>query len=453
MSLPSLHCLSLDVPVSAPVDIERVKQNVDHMAQVERRARERERNKEEAWRRLPSQGGGAEPFAEPSALPRPRLYFEDGGPPDATPAKKGKYEQMTFEEQESLRNSEPKCPNPTCPGPSATRPFITFDDGSSECHACGAETDPLPSRANEAPNREDGPDRRRAQEYGDNEKLDLYTIDDEEMPGTTEHQRWWANNRMNQAMVLADCMGYDRADPDGFALSEDEVMQIKMTLRRVCPLAAPDAPDPSVDDNDQASLMGSPTLWAILIGLEVIARGPGGFQMPTEALRQIATLEGLNAYLQRFQGRKAPRYEEAKRFMTTAKGQDAAEAQQRLNKITVRKVTWHSVGPDNALRTAKINKLNELIKRSNAWGPNVGLSTAVMTGQPPALAAVPLYQRRAAAAADAQNPRHVARHNLPHVDRVRERDMGWTSRPNPSVGGSDGYGGPTPPPPPPAAAP
>lgn len=425
MMLPPLHRLSLHAPVgpvdpvAAPVDFERMEQNLNRMAEAERLAGER----------------GREPDARP-----PRLAFEGGG---YRPPKReyDPHEQETFEEQEKRRKPEPTCPNPTCPGPSPARPFVVYDDGSSECHECGAATPAPPSTENEAPNHEDGPDRRRAQEYGDDEKLDLYHINDEEMPGTTEHQRWWANNRMNQAMVLADCMGYDREDPDGFSISEDAVMQVKMVLRRVCPLAATDAPDATVSDNDQTSLMASPTLWAILIGLEVIARQPGGFRMPTEALRQIATLAGLNAYLERFQGRKAPRYEEAKRFLTTAKGQDAAEAQRRLNKIKVRRVAWHSIGPDNPLRRAKIDKLNALIKRSNVWGPNVGLSTAVMTGQPPALAADPLQQQQRAA--DARRPRPVGRHNLPHVDRIKEGEMGWISQPNPSVGGSEGYGGPS----------
>lgn len=431
MRIPSLHNLSLHVvPVS--VDIEGMKEKLNRIAEVERLARERDRARQEQWRRLPRRAGDPEPFAEPGAQ-RPRLAFEDGGAREMPTMPIRKDRQETFEQQERLRNPKPKCLNPTCPGPTRDKPFIAYDDGSSECHACGAETPAAPSRENEAPNHEDGPDRRRAQEYGDDEKLDLYTIDPTEMQDATEHQQWWANNRMNQAMVLADCMGYDREDPDGFSISADEVLKMKKVLRAVCPLAAPDAPDDTVEDNDDASLMGSPTLWAILIGLEVVARRPGGFQMPTQALRQIATLEGLNAYLQRFQGRKAPRYEEAKRFLTTAKGKDVADAQRRLDKITVRSVTWHSIGPNNALRQAKIDKLNQLLKRSNALGPNVGLSNAVMTGQPPALAAAPSYQ---------QHPRHVARHNLPHVDRVREHEMGWISRPNPAAGGAEGPGGP-----------
>ena len=437
MKIPSLHNLSLHVPIS--MDMERMKQNLNHLAQVERLAKERA--DKERSRNLPRRAGDPDPLAEPGG-PLPRLAFEDGQMRALPRPPKRPYEQETFDEQERLRNPEPKCSNATCPGPSPDKPFIAYDDGSSVCHACGGETPAAPSHKNEAPNHEDGPDRRRAQEYGDDENLDLYTIDDEEMPGATEHQRWWANNRMNQAMVLADCMGYDRDDPDGFSISADEVLKVKHVLRRVCPLAAPDAPDATVEDNDDASLMGSPTLWAILIGLEVIAQGPDGFQMPTKTKQQIATLEGLNEYLYKFQGRSTPRFEEALRFFTAAKGKDVKDAQRKLDKIKVRWVTWHSIGPNNALRRAKINKLNELIKRSNVFGPNVGLSDAVMTGQPPALAPAPLYQQRAAAAADALHSRLVAAHNLPHVDRIRERGMGWTSRPNPSVGGADPWGGP-----------
>ena len=285
-----------------------MKQNLNHLAQVERLAKERA--DKERSRNLPRRAGDPDPLAEPGG-PLPRLAFEDGQMRALPRPPKRPYEQETFDEQERLRNPEPKCSNATCPGPSPDKPFIAYDDGSSVCHACGGETPAAPSHKNEAPNHEDGPDRRRAQEYGDDENLDLYTIDDEEMPGATEHQRWWANNRMNQAMVLADCMGYDRDDPDGFSISADEVLKVKHVLRRVCPLAAPDAPDATVEDNDDASLMGSPTLWAILIGLEVIAQGPDGFQMPTKTKQQIATLEGLNEYLYKFQGRSTPRFEEA----------------------------------------------------------------------------------------------------------------------------------------------
>ena len=78
MRIPSLHNLSLHVPVSAPLDFERLEQNVKNILRVEKLARERERARQEQWRRLPQRAGDPEPFAEPGP-PRAQLHFEAGG--------------------------------------------------------------------------------------------------------------------------------------------------------------------------------------------------------------------------------------------------------------------------------------------------------------------------------------------------------------------------------------
>ena len=145
-----------------------------------------------------------------------------------------------------------------------------------------------------------GADKRRGQEYQDEQNIAYYVIDPREVPGATERQRWWANNRMNQAMIWADLLREDHEDPNGFAMPPDEVKEIKNLLagcaspsRSARPTTSSrrDVDEGADTDAGSALKLGSPVLWTILRARDdrAAARGPkcaGRFQA-------IATLEGM----------------------------------------------------------------------------------------------------------------------------------------------------------------
>ena len=76
-----------------------------------------------------------------------------------------------------------------------------------------------------------GAENRTGQEWEDEKNRQLYVIEQHNVPGATENQRKWVNNRMNQSMVWADFLGYDFGVQDGFGLAPDEVKEIEQVQR------------------------------------------------------------------------------------------------------------------------------------------------------------------------------------------------------------------------------
>ena len=301
------------------------------------------------------------------------------------------------------------CPNPGCQDPTA-QPEVDAD-GNSVCPSCG-QRDENAAPEFEGAGQQDisdleggnrrtflqdgGADNRTGQEWQDDANRELYVIDARDVPKATEAQRWWANNRMNQAMVWANYMGADRGLPNGFAIAYDEIERIKRALRAVCITVAPYAPDDDVEDEEEDDFeLGSPLLWTVLLTLEMIAQRPDGFVVATEAMQATATVRALHLYMRKFQSEQAKRYVEMLgAFRTRARGMDAKLAQQSLDRVKVRQAAWHSLGNDPAKLAAKIATLDTLLKRSGffgetAQGEPIGLSGPVMRGEPPGLQVAP----------------------------------------------------------------
>ena len=312
-----------------------------------------------------------------------------------------------------FRTPKRQCSNPECEDPTA-RPEVDAD-GNLLCPACGhVDAGAAPELAGpEGSNLSDreggegrtfkddldngGADKRRGQEYQDEQNIAYYVIDPREVPGATERQRWWANNRMNQAMIWADLLREDHEDPNGFAMPPDEVKEIKNLLRRVCVTVAKRAPDDELTKEDadegtdadagSALKLGSPVLWTILLALEMIARRPEGFKVRRPEFQAIATLEGMHAYLGRFQSRATRRYVEKLNFYTRAKGAEARMAQSSLDRVKTRSAAYAGLGA-NPLRQAKIATLDHLLKKSGVFGVDargqpIGLSLPVLNNETP----------------------------------------------------------------------
>ena len=248
-----------------------------------------------------------------------------GGPP----AKLTLQQQMENEAREAqdakqygidrFRIKQHKCPNPECEDP-LSQPEV-YADGNSMCPSCGfVDENAAPELEGagqqdisdlEGGNRrtflqDGGADNRTGQEWQDDANRDLYVIEARDVPQASDAQRWWANNRMNQAMVWADYMAHDRELPDGFAITHDEVRRIKDVLRAACIAVAKYAPNNDAgDEADDGGNLGSPLVWTVLLALEMIAQRPEGFMVTTEAMQSYATLRALHLYMRKFQGRQA----------------------------------------------------------------------------------------------------------------------------------------------------
>tara|TARA_B100001057_G_scaffold56862_2_gene50389 strand:+ start:28114 stop:31038 length:2925 start_codon:yes stop_codon:yes gene_type:complete len=312
-----------------------------------------------------------------------------------------------------FRTPKRQCSNPECEDPTA-RPEVDAD-GNMLCPACGhVDAGAVPELAGpDSSNLSDleggegrtfkddldngGSDKRRGQEYQDEANVAYYVIDPREVRGATERQRWWANNRMNQAMIWADLLREDHEDPNGFAMPPDEVKEIKNILRRVCVTVAQRAPEDELtkEDVDQVTgadasaiqNLGSPVLWTILLALEMIARRPEGFKVRRPEFQAIATLEGMHAYLGRFQSRATRRYVEKLNFYTRAKGAEARMAQSSLDRVKTRSAAYVGLG-SYYMRQAKIATLDNLLKKSGVFGVDVrgqpvGLSLPVLNNETP----------------------------------------------------------------------
>ena len=172
-------------------------------------------------------------------------------------------------------------------------------------------------------------------------------IDPREVLGATEKQRWWSNNRMNQAMIWADLLREDHEDQTALRCRRTRSKRSNI-LRKVCVAVAKRAPDdelteegPDEGDTDAGSTLGSPVLWTILLALEMIARRPEGFKVRRPEFQAIATLEGMHKYLSRFQSRATKRHVEKLNFYTRAKGAEARMAEQpRPREDSQRGLRW-----------------------------------------------------------------------------------------------------------------
>ena len=340
------------------------------------------------------------------------------------------------------------CANPECEDPSAT-PEVDAD-GNGVCPACGFLNENAAAGLEgagqqdisdlEGGNRrtfleDGGADNRTGQEWQDNANRELYLIEARDVhPNTTEAQRWWANNRLNQSTVWADYMGVDRGKPDGFAIAYDEIQRIKRVLRAVCIVAARYAPNKDADDNEEEEEaveqgkpnFGSPLLWTVLITLEMIAQRPGGFAVTTDAMQQTATLRALHEYMRRFQGESEKRYVELRgAFYTRAKGKDAKLAQQDLDRVKTRFAAWHPLGTDPDKLAAKVKTFNTLLKKSKALGVTaqgepIGLSAPVLNGEQPAM----LAPRPNQITSVQDLAKNKGTYNTSLVDRAKEKAKG-----------------------------
>ena len=355
-----------------------------------------------------------------------------------------------------FRTPQRRCSNPECEDPTA-RPEVDAD-GNVMCPACGqVDESAAPELAGpDGSNLSDreggegrtfkddldngGSDKRRGQEYRDEANVAYYVIDPREVPGATEKQRWWANNRMNQAMIWADLLREDHEDPNGFAMPPDEVKEIKDILRKVCVTVAQRAPDDELgkEDPDEGTntntdtglvlKLGSPVLWTILLALEMIARRPEGFKVRRPEFQATATLEGMHEYLGRFQSRATRRYVEKLNFYTVAKGVEARLAQSSLDRAKTRNAAYVALGA-SPMRQAKIATLDHLLKKSgvfgvDARGQRIGLSSPVLNNETPGVMdALPN---------DVANPRANARNKGVYnpgggsgmVNRIKEKEQG-----------------------------
>ena len=343
------------------------------------------------------------PQAARGSAPRPTTFAERMYQEDQEKREEKKLGIDRFRVQKHV------CPNPECEDPTS-QPDVDAD-GNSVCPSCGySDENAAPEFEGagqqdisdlEGGNRrtflqDGGADNRTGQEWQDDANRELYVIEARDVPKATEAQRWWANNRMNQAMVWANYMGADRGLPGGFAIAHDEIERIKRALRAVCIAVARHAPDDDVEnEEDEDFALGSPLLWTVLLTLEMIAQRPEGFVVATEAMQATATVRELHWYMRKFQSEQAKRYVEMLgAFRTRAKGVDAKLAQQNLDRVKVRQAAWHSLGTDPAKLAAKIATLDRLLKMSRAFGQTdqgepIGLSGPVMRGEQPGLQVAP----------------------------------------------------------------
>ena len=373
-----------------------------------------------------------------------------GGPP----AKLTLQQQMENEAREAqdekqygidrFRIKQHKCPNPECEDP-LSQPEV-YADGNSMCPSCGfVDENAAPELEGagqqdisdlEGGNRrtflqDGGADNRTGQEWQDDANRDLYVIEARDVPQASDAQRWWANNRMNQAMVWADYMAADRGLPDGFAITHDEVRRIKDVLRAACIAVAKYAPDNDAgNEADDGGNFGSPLVWTVLLALEMIAQRPEGFMVTTEAMQSYATLRALHLYMRKFQGMQAKRYVEMlNAFRTRAKGADAQFAQRNLDRVKTRFAAWHPLGSDPDAVAAKVATFDKILKRSKVFGTSakgepIGLSAPVIVGESPGLLAAQPNQ--------VGNVRELARNKgtinvgggKGMVDRVAEKSKG-----------------------------
>ena len=231
-----------------------------------------------------------------------------------------------------------------------------------------------------------GADHRRTEDLKDEERRHLARIDAAEVKFNAEVARK-INNRLNQCTVWFRFLQDDR--PGNFCLTKGEVKTATIALRAACVLWGQEG----CDEQDHT---GSPVFWAIGLALEMAARRHGArdeFLVPTLALQQQVTLEGLHNYLRLYKS-EAVVTEESEFGATKAKGH-AAAGQRATNEVKRRHASFVELGNTQGKRTAKMATLSQLLGRSGVWDGD-GLSPPVTALRAPALVEARLRSRRCA---------------------------------------------------------
>jgi hypothetical protein len=193
---------------------------------------------------------------------------------------------------------------------------------------------------------------------------------------------WKAGNRLNQTAIWLKFVRDER--PGSFFLTSAEVTNAQLAMKAACTRWA--------KDGGNETAFGSPVFWAIVIILEMVAKRPGGFNMPSPALRDLCTMDGLHEFFRARKG-QAMVTDESEFSATRARGQ-SADAQRQVNHVKRRQARFDELGH---ARQGKIAILSQLIARARIW-PNpeataetpdqaryLGLSSAVRSMQTPGL--------------------------------------------------------------------
>ena len=211
-----------------------------------------------------------------------------------------------------------------------------------------------------------------------------------------------ATNRLNQVLVW---LRWLRAPgvPGELALTDDEADTFTVVARMACLQWAKESHGRTEDGEGTDAHFGSPVFWAIGLALGVVARRPGGFNVPTDAMIQRFTMDALHARLKNYKS-FAVVTDEKIGNRTRANGQGAAGAKVADEK-TRRHARFDSLG-DDAARKRKLQFLNGLIKRSGVWGAQgedpyvIGLAKPVLQCLPPGRLPTFRYTRVGAALVD-----------------------------------------------------
>ena len=266
-----------------------------------------------------------------------------------------------------------------CQNPDA---WWDMDSGTPTCSHCGGEDANVPSDACEkrffADDEKQARDaKKRNEEYKDEENFHLSKILPREIPGNCAREDLWAaNNRLNQCVVWLQMLTRDES-PGGFHLTVGEVRTGRILLRAVCVQWAKEG---FADDN-----FGNPILWAIGVGLQMVAMRPEGFAMPTQHLCERVTLTGLHAWLKRYRSDAVFMAYESTLSMTSVRGTDARLGALAAEHRVQRRAAFHELGDTPHKRYNKMLVLHKLIVNSGFYGHGVGLADPVLKLHRPAL--------------------------------------------------------------------
>tara|TARA_B100000767_G_C19682657_1_gene500307 strand:+ start:71 stop:1180 length:1110 start_codon:yes stop_codon:yes gene_type:complete len=195
-----------------------------------------------------------------------------------------------------------------------------------------------------------------------------------------------ANRRLNQCYVLLGFL--EGSAPDVFSLNPAEVITAKRAVRAACVEWAKQG---ALQD----AMLGSALFWTCAIALQMVAMRPDGFAMPTEELRQLATLDGLYTYLKTVQGTRVMTDESD--MAATKAGRGVQGAQRYTEAEKYRRARVDNLGNQNQ-REMKMDVLNEYVTASHffdEWDDEkndkkggwkgVGLAPQVLTMETPGL--------------------------------------------------------------------
>ena len=281
---------------------------------------------------------------------------------------------LSEEQRKRLQSdrNELVCLNRECANPDVQ---VQDEDGRAVCQRCGTEAQKFASDAQETRNFEDGPDRRRAEKYTDEEQLDFVRITMAEIaPATDEDVLRRANLRFHQCLVWLSHLGHTGPTHElGFWLTGAEVETAKRLLRAACRQWASEGGD--------LTWFASPIFWAIVVALEMAARRSQGFVVSTQELQSIVTLGGLYDFLEQFAGDN--QLTEESRFTATVARGAGGEGQRHLQERKYRRARVDALGDEEA-RTSKVAVLNLLLRNAGVVEGD-GLAESVRDLEPPGI--------------------------------------------------------------------